>query len=385
MSIVGSEQWSKNEEEVAFPAGEIMSESSTAAGNVGYGENSMMEGVEKYDGKGVREDEEDEEEEQGRDQEDQEQEEEEESYYVTFGNWARLMKTESGSSRSEVETWISSFCSIRGHEYFAEVTEEFIEDDFNLTGLSSLVPFYKEALDMILDYDPDPDEPSRLPNMPVIENSAEQLYGLIHARFLLTRAGLTIMAEKYDLQHFGTCPRYLCHQTPVLPIGSSDLPGNDTVKLYCPSCADIYSPIGKEQNEVDGAYFGTSFAGLFLKTYTDIPGPFGVPSVKILAASVPQKTNDIATHSSKTSGAASMTGAGGQPKSGGETENTNGDGNDTTTTASTAVTTTTESETDKWDIYDMHLFGFKISERAKSGPRMRWLRERPRDVSELGI
>ncbi|KAK9235938.1 casein kinase II regulatory subunit-domain-containing protein [Lipomyces kononenkoae] len=372
MSNASSERTDKIEDEAVLATGEVMSESSTAAGNMGYGENSMMEGVEKYN---ERRDERDgeEEEEQEEFQEEQEQEEEEESYY------------ESGSSRSEVETWISSFCSMRGHEYFAEVSEDFIEDGFNLTGLDSLVPFYKEALDMILDYDPDPDEPSRLPNMPVIENSAEQLYGLIHARFLLTRAGLTIMAEKYDLQHFGTCPRYLCHQTPVLPIGSSDLPGNDTVKLYCPSCADIYSPIGKEQNEVDGAYFGTSFAGLFLKTYADIPGPFGVPSIKILTATAPAKTNDPVTNSSKTSGAAGTTGAGGQPRSGGETENTNGDGNDTTTTASTGVTTTTESEIDKWDIYDMQLFGFKVSERAKSGPRMRWLRERPKDISNLGI
>jgi casein kinase II subunit beta len=35
-----------------------------------------------------------------------------------------------------------------GHEYFAEVTEEFIEDDFNLTGLQSQVPMYKEALEV---------------------------------------------------------------------------------------------------------------------------------------------------------------------------------------------------------------------------------------------
>ena len=31
--------------------------------------------------------------------------------------------------------------------------DDFIEDEFNLTGLSSVVPFYKEALDMILDMD----------------------------------------------------------------------------------------------------------------------------------------------------------------------------------------------------------------------------------------
>jgi hypothetical protein len=52
------------------------------------------------------------------------------------------------SSSGNPESWISSFCSMLGHEYFAEVTEEFIEDDFNLTGLQSQVPMYKEALEV---------------------------------------------------------------------------------------------------------------------------------------------------------------------------------------------------------------------------------------------
>jgi len=54
------------------------------------------------------------------------------------------MSTSSGSP----ESWISSFCSLLGHEYFAEVSEEFIEDDFNLTGLQSQVTMYKEALEV---------------------------------------------------------------------------------------------------------------------------------------------------------------------------------------------------------------------------------------------
>ena len=52
------------------------------------------------------------------------------------------------SDSSVRESWISSFCSLLGHEYFAEVSEEFIEDDFNLTGLQGQVPMYKEALEV---------------------------------------------------------------------------------------------------------------------------------------------------------------------------------------------------------------------------------------------
>ncbi|EDN05303.1 casein kinase II beta subunit [Histoplasma mississippiense (nom. inval.)] len=56
------------------------------------------------------------------------------------------------------DTWISSYCSLMGHEFFAEVSEDFIEDDFNLTGLQSQVPWYKEALELILDVEPEEDE-----------------------------------------------------------------------------------------------------------------------------------------------------------------------------------------------------------------------------------
>ncbi|KAK9447611.1 casein kinase II regulatory subunit-domain-containing protein [Limtongia smithiae] len=427
----------------------VMSENSSAAATAA-GETSTMEGVENFNpvaaaaaagertgaAKEQGEEEEEEEEEEEGEEEQEEAEEEDSNAVAHVENGHAVVEqqqgdddddeaesyyiTESGSSHSEIETWITSFCSIRGHEYFAEVSEDFIEDDFNLTGLSSLVPYYKEALDMILDFEPDPDDTARLPNMPIIENSAEQLYGLIHARFLLTRAGQTIMAEKYDLQHFGTCPRYYCHQTPVLPIGTSDLPGNDTVKLYCPSCADLYTPQGKEENEVDGAYFGTSFAGLFLKTYTDIAALYGgmriPPSSELpLERRHPSKEGSVSTRRpmpgssvahpitipsatpidistppitppppvSAVVNSLTMSTLPPAPPAAGSAQAPVVVAS-SSSAADTSTDTVSTTEVDgKWDTYEMHLFGFHISERAKSGPRMRWLRERPKDLTEL--
>ncbi|KAL5065579.1 hypothetical protein RYX36_027316 [Vicia faba] len=77
----------------------------------------------------------------------------------------------SGSDGDDT-SWISWFCNLRGNEFFCEVDDDYIQDDFNLCGLSSQVPYYDYALDLILDVESSHEEQKEL-----IELAAEMLNG----------------------------------------------------------------------------------------------------------------------------------------------------------------------------------------------------------------
>ncbi|RDA90383.1 hypothetical protein CP533_5647 [Ophiocordyceps camponoti-saundersi (nom. inval.)] len=281
------------------------------------------------------------------------------------------MSTSSGVA----DSWISSFCALLGHEYFAEVSEEFIEDDFNLTGLQTQVALYKEALEMILDVEPEDDDDddddiedmdeeneSGLPEdqdratgrqrrhsnplseLSVVESSAEMLYGLIHQRFICSRAGIQQMSEKYELGHFGCCPRFKCEMARTLPVGLSDIPGEDTVKLFCPSCLDVYVPPNSRFQTVDGAFFGRTFGALFLLTFPEYDltkrgADVLTPGTSRLSADEPILNGIF----SKNIGPGLGLG----------------------------------------NIYEPKIYGFRVSERSRSGPRMQWLRDRPDNIDLL--
>lgn len=57
------------------------------------------------------------------------------------------------------------------------------------------------------------------------------LYGLIHARYIISPRGLSMMREKYLLGTFGSCQRILCDRQLVLPIGLSEELSTSRVKV----------------------------------------------------------------------------------------------------------------------------------------------------------
>jgi casein kinase II subunit beta len=189
-------------------------------------------------------------------------------------------------------------------------------------------------------------------DLTIIESSAEMLYGLIHQRFICSRAGIQQMSEKYDLAHFGVCPRTFCEQVRTLPVGLSDVPGEDTVKLFCPSCLDVYVPPSSRFQTVDGAFFGRTFGALFLLTFPEydiskkaVEALAGVHGARPLPV-----VHDLDEEMEKINGmnARSLAPGLGRGKA-----------------------------------YEPKIYGFKVSERARSGPRMAWLRQRPLNIQDL--
>jgi casein kinase II subunit beta len=110
----------------------------------------------------------------------------------------------SASDSDYVNSWISWFLGCKGNEYFCEIDEEYITDRFNLTYLNNEVHHYNDALELITDsfglpvrnvYLPLVDHNVDTETRESIEKAASHLYGLLHARYILTSRGLQKMVR----------------------------------------------------------------------------------------------------------------------------------------------------------------------------------------------
>jgi len=107
---------------------------------------------------------------------------------------------------------------------------------------------------------------------------------------------------------------------------------------------------------VIGAFFGTTFAHLFFQTYRELsPAPFWRASTPSGASISPRSSTGSMSRSSTSPGTFfNPNPHGGQKRAAGY-------------------------------VYVPRIYGFKVSERAKSGPRMQWLRLRPENADELDM
>jgi len=202
------------------------------------------------------------------------------------------------------------------------------------------------------------------------------------------------MAEKYDALHFGTCPRVFCNSAKVLPVGCHDTPGVDTVKLFCPSCLDVYTPPNSRFQSVDGAFFGTTFGCLFFMTFPEFevsakgdplnlsttnpifslnaqnpPIPPSAPSSAIEATK--SRSSSLTSNIPPATPLPSLIPPDYLPPP------------NLPATVNGVAPANLAPGLGPGKTHEARIYGFKVSERSKTGPRMKWLRMRPVDVTEL--
>jgi len=180
----------------------------------------------------------------------------------------------SDDASDESTTWISWFCSLRGNEFFCVVEDEYIADGFNLAGLKEEIPYYDFAMETIMDSEQSETDNLTESQQEQVDSAAELLYGLIHARFIITSKGLALMVrenssiffwclvyeknsdnliashlshltlqnDKFLEGHFGQCSNYFCQKQNLLPVGLHDQPRKAYVYLFCPRCNGVFSP-----------------------------------------------------------------------------------------------------------------------------------------------
>uniref|UniRef100_A0A914Z3V5 Casein kinase II subunit beta n=1 Tax=Panagrolaimus superbus TaxID=310955 RepID=A0A914Z3V5_9BILA len=175
------------------------------------------------------------------------------------------MTSDSDESAYEYLDW---FHSLKTTKFMCRIDEYFLEDAFNRTNLEKELLFAISENTVAkfirhIKYDTsvsgyDLDE---------IEEIAADVYGLMHARYILSSAGLKDMKKKYERGEFGHCPRDKCNEQKVLPIGETEL-GEGFVNIFCPKCREIY--FTKSKFQLDGAYFGPSFPTAFLMEFPEI-------------------------------------------------------------------------------------------------------------------
>lgn len=197
---------------------------------------------------------------------------------------------------SSTTPWVRRYLNARPKDVLLPVPKEYIADGFNLAQLAPIVerigfqvlgaqavdiakrlvelpspqpsyPIYRLALQLLLNEN-EAQEAMILqhPLIPqeAIQQAAEALYLLVHARFITSPRGLDALRRiLLNSPVFGKCPRIQCEGSTLLPYGAQhDYTSNaHTCQRYCPSCGNLWNCW---ESKTDGCAWGPSLCYLLL-------------------------------------------------------------------------------------------------------------------------
>ncbi|GMM41603.1 hypothetical protein FOG51_03037 [Hanseniaspora uvarum] len=203
---------------------------------------------------------------------------------ISDDNSDMIISDSDSNSEESIEdlNWIQTFLEKPGNQIFVEIHMQYLTDRFNLVGLNKYCSEKMSTMLKLMTDDIDflRGEYSSMSSIEkrMLDKECAKLYGLIHARYILTYQGQYDMMTLYSENIFGKCPRSACTGTPLLPMGLYDVPEQDSFKLYCPCCEDVYRPAHITQ----GLELFSGFNGSVLSEYKRYQQAFDYPVEKHL-------------------------------------------------------------------------------------------------------
>ena len=154
------------------------------------------------------------------------------------------------------ETWVTWMLAQPPSAIFVEVDHNFLVSESMNPDIQKAVNNFEKARTVLLG--------KRTEKIDPVERDALDIYGLVHARYLLTEAGMQKMIKKRNQGKFPKCPRLLCKKCTCVPVG---IDKDTTVKMFCPNCTDVYDC---KDYELEGRYFGKEWVHMLMKKHPEI-------------------------------------------------------------------------------------------------------------------
>jgi len=196
------------------------------------------------------------------------------------------MSDSSSSDYSDEESAIEWLLSQQGNQLLVRVDEDYIEDAFNLYGLNKVIPNFRDTLRLLLTTSEDAEICLEDDHRGPCYQTLLDLYGLIHARYILTTPGMNKLRRKLQNGVYGSHPNYPGQQ--VLPIGQADVLGSGPPLGYVVERGEVV-PMPNWGDQLDGAYFGTTSTNLILMLNPSLHGSQGWPVLGTVPTPQPQE------------------------------------------------------------------------------------------------